>query len=74
MLGVYDKMNWKGQIINAAFTVSGSFVFGGQLGYVSSLSQESVNAFIVAKLVGGISAILLAVIMIKIEVKKEEEL
>lgn len=74
MLGVYDKMNWKGQIINAAFTVSGSFVFGGQLGYVSSLSQESVNAFIVAKLVGGISAVLLAVIMIKIEGKKEEVL
>lgn len=73
MIGVYDKMNWKGQIINAAFAASGSFVFGGQLGYVSSLSQDSVNAFIVAKLVGGISAVVLAIIMIKIEVKKEEE-
>ena len=74
MIGVYDNMNWKGQIINAAFTVSGSFVFGGQLGYVSSLSRESVNAFIVAKLVAGISAIGLAIIMIKLELKKEEEL
>lgn len=74
MIGVYDKMNWKGQIINGAFAVSGSFVFGGQLGYVSSLSQESVNAFIVAKLVAGISAVILAIIMIKIEQKKKEEL
>lgn len=74
MIGVYDNMNWKGQIINAAFAVSGSFVFGGQLGYVSSLSRESVNAFILAKLVGGISAIFIAVLMIKIEVKKGEEL
>lgn len=74
MIGVYDKMNWKGQIINAAFAVSGSFVFGGQLGYVSSLSKSSVNAFIAAKLVGGISAVILASIMIKIDIKKEERL
>lgn len=73
MIGVYDKMNWKGQIINAAFTVSGSFVFGGQLGYVSSLSRESVNPFIASKLVAGISAILLGIIIIKLELKKKEE-
>lgn len=67
MMGVYNKMNWKGKIINAAFSVSGAFVFGGQLGYVSTVSRENVNAFIIGKLVSGIAAIILAVVLINRE-------
>lgn len=65
MFGIYDKMNEKGKILNAAFVVSGAFVFGGQLGYVSSSLPHVTNAFIVGKLVAGISAIILATIIIK---------
>lgn len=65
MLGIYDKMNDKGKVLNAAFAVSGAFTFGGQLGYISSVSPQNVNAFIVAKLVGGISAIFVALLLIK---------
>ena len=43
MMGVYHEMNWKGKMLNAAFSVSGAFVLGGQLGYVSSVSPSSVN-------------------------------
>lgn len=65
MFGVYDKMNEKGKILNAAFVVSGAFVFGGQLGYVSSSLPHVTNAFVVGKLVAGISAIILATLIIK---------
>ncbi|MBU5426094.1 ethanolamine utilization protein EutH [Tissierella pigra] len=67
MLGIYDKMNEKGKIINAAFAVSASYVFGGQLGYISSVSPENVNAYIVSKLVAGISAVIVAILIIKLE-------
>lgn len=71
MLGIYDKMNEKGKILNAAFAVSGAFTFGGQLGYISSVSPESVNPFIVSKLVSGVSAIFIAVLLIRLEKPKE---
>ncbi len=67
MLGIYDKMNEKGKILNAAFVVSAGFALGGQLGYVTTVSPESVNAFVVSKILGGISAVFVASIMIKIE-------
>ena len=68
MLAIYDKMDNKGKVLNAAFAVSGAFVFGGQLGYVSGISQEIVNPFILAKLTAGISAMVLANILLKVEV------
>ena len=71
MMGVYDKMNWKGKIMNAAFSVSGAFVFGGQFGYVSTVAPGSANAFIAGKLVAGISALILSVILINREPKEE---
>ncbi len=73
MLGIYENMNWKGKILNGAFAVSGSFVIGGQLGYVSSVAPEFVNPFIVGKLAAGLSAMAVAFILIKIQ-KSEEEL
>ncbi|MDR7855816.1 ethanolamine utilization protein EutH [Tissierella sp.] len=71
MLGIYDKMNEKGKVLNAAFSVSGAFVFGGQLGYISSVSPNAVNPFIVSKLVAGISAIIVAILLVKFEKPKE---
>ena len=71
MLAIYDKMDNKGKVLNAAFAVSGAFVFGGQLGYVSGISQEIVNPFILAKLTAGISAMVLANILLKVEVKNK---
>lgn len=72
MLGIYGKMNKRGKVLNAAFAVSGAFVFGGQLAYISSVSPSTVGAFIASKLVAGASAIMVAVLLMKREGKKEE--
>lgn len=71
MLGIYHKMDEKGKVLNAAFVVSGAFTFGGQLGYVSSVSPEMINPFIVSKLVGGTSAIFIAILLVRLEKSKE---
>lgn len=70
MLGVYDKMNERGKVLNAAFAVSGSFVFGGQLAYISSVSADTVGPYIASKLVAGISAIFVGIILMNMENKK----
>lgn len=67
MLAIYEKFDRKGKILNAAFAVSGAFVFGGQLGYISSVAKDAVNAFVVGKLISGVSAIFIAFILIKYE-------
>lgn len=73
MLGVYEKMNERGKILNAAFVVSGSFVFGGQLAYISSVSPSTVASFIVSKLVAGISAVFMASLLMKLEKKQRRQ-
>lgn len=72
MLAIYDKMDDKGKTINAAFAVSGAFVFGGQLGYVSGISHDIVMPFVLAKLSAGVCGILLAKLLVNIEEKQEE--
>ena len=71
MIGIYDKMDNKGKTFNSAFAVSGAFTFGGQLGYISSISPVMVTPFILAKLSAGISGILVAYLLIKIKEKEK---
>lgn len=70
MLGIYDKMNEKGKIINAAFAVSGAYTFGGQLGYISTVAPEAVNSFIISKLFAGIMAVIVSLWFIRLEKNK----
>ena len=59
MLPLYEKMDRRGKLLNAAFSVSGAFCLGGQLAFVSSVADSSsVTAYLVCKLVGGIAAVL----------------
>ncbi|MGM9986674.1 MAG: ethanolamine utilization protein EutH [Bacillaceae bacterium] len=61
MLPFYSKMDKRGKVINAAFTVSGAFALGGQLAFVSSVTSGiNVAAYLVCKFLGGIAAVLLA--------------
>ena len=60
MLPLFSKMNRKGKICNAAFSLSGAFVFGGQLGFIASMNPRSVTWFVVVKLIAGILAFILA--------------
>lgn len=60
MFGIFNKMDGNSKIINSAFSVAGSYVFGGQLGFVAGVSPDNILPFIIAKLVAGFSAIYLA--------------
>ena len=39
ILPLISKMDKKGRMLNAAFSVSGAYMLGGQLGFVSSVSE-----------------------------------
>lgn len=60
MLPLFSKMNQKGKILNAAFSLSGAFVFGGQLGFIAGVNPNSITWFVVVKLVAGIAGLLIA--------------
>ena len=60
MLPLFSKMNRKGKILNAAFSLSGAFVFGGQLGFIAGVNPGSITWFVVVKLVVGIAGLLIA--------------
>ena len=63
MLPLFSQMDRKGQILNAAFSVCGAYVVGGQLAFVSSLVGGSQTAaYIICKLVSGIFAVAVAAI------------
>ena len=65
MLPLYSKMNTKGKLMNAAFSVSGAYVFGGQLGFISSVSNESVTVYVLIKLICGLLSVVIIQIMYK---------
>ena len=58
--GVMEKMDRKGVVLNSAFAVSASFVFGGHLAFTMAFDGNYVPPMIVGKLLSGISALLLA--------------
>lgn len=60
MFGMMKEMDDRGKIINAAFAVSGAFVFGGQLGFVAGVNKDMIVPMIVAKLAAGFNAVLVA--------------
>jgi len=62
---VLDSMDARGKLLNVAFAVSGSFVFGDVLAFAGGANAEMVFPVIIAKLSGGILSILLAVLLMK---------
>ena len=64
-----EHMNTKGKVLASAFAISGAFVFGGQLAFVSTMSGEMVIPFIVSK---GVSACL-AVAIVQLTYREEKE-
>ena len=58
--GVMDKMDKKGTVLNAAFAVSASFVFGSHLAFTMAFDANYVLPMIVGKLISGVCAVLLA--------------
>lgn len=55
--GLVKEMNQRGKVINIAFAVSAAFVFGDHLGFTAGFAPEMIGPMIVGKLVGGASAV-----------------
>ena len=61
--GMVKDMDNRGKVVNIAFAVSAAFVFGDHLGFTAGFAPEMLPAMIAAKLVGGISAVALALFL-----------
>lgn len=53
-------MDNRGKVLNIAFAVSAAFVFGDHMGFTAGFAPELLPAMIVSKLVGGVSAVIVA--------------
>ena len=60
-----EKMDARGKVVNIAFAVSAAFVFGDHLGFTAGFAPEILPGMIVGKLVGGVSAVAVAVFLTK---------
>jgi ethanolamine transporter len=63
MFQTVKGMDKRGKVINIAFAVSASFAFGDHLGFTAGVAPELIVPMIIGKLVGGISAILVAIFL-----------
>ncbi len=64
-IGLMEKMNKKGTVLNSAFAVSAAFTFGAHLALTMAFDPEYVTPMIVAKLVSGVCSVLLALLIYK---------
>ena len=60
-------MDDRGKVVNIAFAVSAAFVFGDHMGFTAGFAPEMLPAMIAGKLVGGISAVAVALWLTKKE-------
>lgn len=65
MFGMLKDMDKKGKVLNVAFAVSAAFVFGDHLGFTAGFAPEMLVPVIVAKLISGITAVAVAVLLTK---------
>ena len=59
------KMSKKGRIANLAFAVSGAFTFAGHLAFTLSVNPDFVAPVVVGKLISGISAVAVSLLIYK---------
>ena len=62
-LDMVKDMDGRGKVVNIAFAVSAAFVFGDHLGFAAGFAPEVLPAMIVGKLCGGVSAVVLALLL-----------
>ena len=63
MFQIMKDMDPRGKVLNAAFAVGAAFAFGDHLGYVAGVARDMIAPMIVGKLVAGICAIGLALLV-----------
>lgn len=60
MFGMMKDMDKRGKVLNVAFAVSAAFVFGDHLGFTAGFNSDLIFPMIIGKLVGGITAVFVA--------------
>lgn len=65
MFGMMKDMDDRGKVLNVAFAVSAAFVFGDHLGFTAGFNQEMIFPMIIGKLVGGITAVFAALLLVR---------
>ena len=63
--GLVKDMDDRGKVVNIAFAVSAAFVFGDHMGFTAGFAPEVLPAMIASKLVGGVSAVVVALWLTK---------
>lgn len=69
MFQMMKDMDNKGKILNVAFAVSAAFVFGDHLGFTAGFNSTMIFPMIVGKLVGGVTAVIVAIFISKKSLK-----
>lgn len=70
MFGILHEMDERGKVINVAFAVSAAFVFGDHLGFTAGFDSSMILPMIIGKLVGGISAVVVAMFITRKEIRR----
>lgn len=65
MFNMMKNMDDRGKVINVAFAVSAAFVFGDHLGFTAGVAREMIFPMIIGKLVGGVTALFVAMYLAK---------
>lgn len=73
MLQMLKDMDPRGKIINIAFAVSASFVLGDHLGFTAGVAKDMIFPMIVGKLVGGVTAIFVAMFVANKFIKNDDK-
>lgn len=74
ILPLYHRMDTKGKILNAAFTVSGAYFLGGQLGFISTVADSYVvTIYILSKIICGLLSILVMSIVYNQTIKQASQ-
>lgn len=60
MFNIMGEMNPKGKLLNVAFAVGASFLFGDHLGFTAGNEPEMIFPVILGKLTAGVTALILA--------------
>ena len=69
MFGMMKDMDRRGKVVNVAFAVSAAFVFGDHLGFTAGFDSSMLIPVIVAKLTGGVAAVLAALALTRKEAR-----
>lgn len=64
-LEMMNRMESKGAVLNAAFGVTAAFMLGAHLGYTTSIDPSFVPPMMIAKVVAGVLAVLIALFIYK---------